>query len=125
MIYETSPSFREEKTEKTELGSKTEAKHKRVRKSGGKARNRDSETSERAQYAISPSAQLVTSESQGRSKMGCLHHKSVVCGVGLPDSLIKDFASLLNCKTQSLPFKFLGLPLGSSPSRKKSSLLQK
>ncbi|CAL5428268.1 unnamed protein product [Camellia sinensis] len=66
MIYETSPSLREEKTEKTEPGSQTEAKHKRVRKSGGKARNRDSETSERVQYAISPSAQLVTSESQGR-----------------------------------------------------------
>ncbi|KAF5955882.1 hypothetical protein HYC85_008738 [Camellia sinensis] len=69
MIYETSPSLREEKTEKTEPGSQTEAKHKRVRKSGGKARSRDSETSERAQYAISPSAQLVTSESQGVMKL--------------------------------------------------------
>ncbi|KAF5947772.1 hypothetical protein HYC85_013729 [Camellia sinensis] len=57
MIYETSPSLREEKTEKTEPGSQTEAKHERVRKSGGKARSRDSETSGRAQYATSPSAQ--------------------------------------------------------------------
>ena len=45
---------------------------KRVRRSGGKARSQDFETSEQAQYAVSPSAQLVTSESQGRSKMGCL-----------------------------------------------------
>ena len=29
MIYETSPSLQEEKTEKTEPGSQTEAKHKR------------------------------------------------------------------------------------------------
>ena len=45
-------------------------------------------------------------------------HKSVVCGVGISDSCLKNFASLLNCKTQSLPLKFLGLPLGASPSSK-------
>ena len=45
MVYETSSSLREEKIEKTEPGSQTEAKHKRVRKSGGKARSRDSKTS--------------------------------------------------------------------------------
>ncbi|KAF5939255.1 hypothetical protein HYC85_023514 [Camellia sinensis] len=59
MIYETSSSLQKEKTEKTEPGSQTEARHERVRKSGGKARSRDSETSERAQYATSPSAQSV------------------------------------------------------------------
>ncbi|XP_028075237.1 uncharacterized protein LOC114277538 [Camellia sinensis] len=46
-------------------------------------------------------------------------HKCVVCGVGISDSCLKNFASLLNCKTQSLPLKFLGLPLGASPRRKK------
>ncbi|KAF5939800.1 hypothetical protein HYC85_020967 [Camellia sinensis] len=59
MIYETSPSLQEEKIEKTEPGSQTEAKHERVQKSGGKARSRDSETSERELYAISQSAQLL------------------------------------------------------------------
>ncbi|GMP47121.1 hypothetical protein CsSME_00015028 [Camellia sinensis var. sinensis] len=49
--------------EKIEPGSQTEAKHKRVRKSGGKARSRDSKTSRRARYTVSPSAQLVMSES--------------------------------------------------------------
>ena len=66
MIYRTSHFLREEKTEKTEktgLDSQTEAKRKRAPKSGGKARSQDSETSERAQHAASPSAQLVTSES--------------------------------------------------------------
>ncbi|KAF5939313.1 hypothetical protein HYC85_023572 [Camellia sinensis] len=38
MVYETSPSLQEEKTEP---GSQTEAKHKRVPKSGGKALSRD------------------------------------------------------------------------------------
>ena len=55
------PSGKE--TEKTEPGSQIEAKHERARKFGGKARSRDSESSERAHYASSPSAQAVTSES--------------------------------------------------------------
>ncbi|XP_028094134.1 uncharacterized protein LOC114294206 [Camellia sinensis] len=47
------------------------------------------------------------------------YHKSVVCGIGIPDSVLDEFASLLNCKTQSLPFKYLGLPLDANPRRKR------
>ncbi|XP_028074521.1 uncharacterized protein LOC114276882 [Camellia sinensis] len=47
-------------------------------------------------------------------------HYSVVCGVGILGNILKEFATLLNCKTQSIPLKFLGPPLGASPSRKKS-----
>ncbi|XP_028084749.1 uncharacterized protein LOC114285866 [Camellia sinensis] len=53
------------------------------------------------------------------SRLKINFHKSVVCGVGISNNCLKDLASLLNCKTQSLPLKFLGLPLGASPSRKK------
>lgn len=48
------------------------------------------------------------------------YHKSVVCGVGISDNLLKDFATLLNCKTKSLPLQYLSLPLGASPSKKKT-----
>ncbi|CAL5404505.1 unnamed protein product [Camellia sinensis] len=46
------------------------------------------------------------------------YHKSVVCGVGVSDSLLLSFAHLLNCKVHSLPLKFLGLPLGANPGKK-------
>ncbi|CAL5410995.1 unnamed protein product [Camellia sinensis] len=46
------------------------------------------------------------------------YHKSVVCGVGVDDSLLLSFAKLLNCQVHSLPLKFLGLPLGANPGRK-------
>lgn len=45
------------------------------------------------------------------------YHKSVVCGVGISEALSKEFATLLNCTTQGFPLKYLGLPLGVSPSR--------
>ncbi|XP_028074760.1 uncharacterized protein LOC114277115 [Camellia sinensis] len=51
-----------------------------------------------------------------------IHYYSVklMCRrVGISDSFLKDFAILLNCKTQSIPLKFLSLPLGASPTRKK------
>ncbi|CAL5339713.1 unnamed protein product [Camellia sinensis] len=48
------------------------------------------------------------------------YHKSVVCGVGVSISELAVFASLLNCKTQTLPLKYLGLPLGANPRRKKT-----
>ncbi|GMP46456.1 hypothetical protein CsSME_00014607 [Camellia sinensis var. sinensis] len=44
------------RTVKTRPGSQTEAKHKRVPRSGGKALSRNSETSERAQHAPLSSA---------------------------------------------------------------------
>lgn len=44
-------------------------------------------------------------------------HKSCVCGVGVEDSVVEGFADILRCKSQKLPFTYLGLPLGASPSR--------
>ncbi|CAL5444250.1 unnamed protein product [Camellia sinensis] len=48
------------------------------------------------------------------------HHKSVVIGVGVLAEDINEFVSVLNCKVKSLPFQYLGLPLGANPSRKAS-----
>ncbi|CAL5344958.1 unnamed protein product [Camellia sinensis] len=48
------------------------------------------------------------------------YHKSVVCGVGLPDEASKEFADMFNCLHQSLPLKYLGLPLGANPRRKRT-----
>ncbi|XP_028058428.1 uncharacterized protein LOC114262269 [Camellia sinensis] len=48
------------------------------------------------------------------------YHKSVLCGIGTSDSVLSDFASLLNCKAKKLPLNYLGLPLGASPQRKKT-----
>ncbi|XP_028053421.1 uncharacterized protein LOC114257814 [Camellia sinensis] len=48
--------------------------------------------------------------------------KSVVYGVGIPDKLGKDLAIRLNCKYQKLPIKYLGLPLGASPSSSRTWL---
>ncbi|XP_028106830.1 uncharacterized protein LOC114305894 [Camellia sinensis] len=48
------------------------------------------------------------------------YHKSVVCGIGISGSALTEFAFLLNCKTQNLPLKHQGLPLGANPRRKKT-----
>lgn len=45
-------------------------------------------------------------------------HKSVVCGIGIQDSAIKEMAKKLNCLTQKLSTKYLGLPFGANPRRK-------
>lgn len=45
-------------------------------------------------------------------------HKSQVCGIGVQDDLVKEFAAGLNCHSQKLPMKYLGLPLGENPRRK-------
>ena len=42
-------------------------------------------------------------------------NKSVVCGIGVGDDPVNVFAGVLNCKTQVLPIKYLGLPLGAIP----------
>lgn len=47
-------------------------------------------------------------------------HKSVICGIGITGSALAEFACLLNCKSQNLPIKYLGLPLGANPKRKKT-----
>lgn len=44
-------------------------------------------------------------------------HKSSACGVEVADIGAAEFADLLNCKSQKLPFTYLGLLLGASPRR--------
>ncbi|GMP86360.1 hypothetical protein CsSME_00039159 [Camellia sinensis var. sinensis] len=48
------------------------------------------------------------------------YHKSVVCRVGIPTVVCQEFASKLHCHHQRLPLKYLGMPLGASPGRKKT-----
>lgn len=45
-------------------------------------------------------------------------YESVVCGVDVVDVVVEEFATKLNCSSQKLPLKYLGLPLGASPSRR-------
>lgn len=44
--------------------------------------------------------------------------KSVMCGIGVSDREVADFAAVLNCKPQKLPLMYLGIPLGVNPRRK-------
>ncbi|XP_028076768.1 uncharacterized protein LOC114278826 [Camellia sinensis] len=44
--------------------------------------------------------------------------KNGVRGVGLSEECVKIFASRLNCTYHKLPLKYLGLPLGTNPSRR-------
>lgn len=46
------------------------------------------------------------------------YHKSVICGVNLDQGQTTPFAEILGCKTQALPIKYLGMPLGASPKLK-------
>lgn len=42
-------------------------------------------------------------------------HKSVVCGIGVSDREVSDFAAALNCRIHKLPLMYLGIPLGANP----------
>ncbi|XP_024632642.1 uncharacterized protein [Medicago truncatula] len=44
-------------------------------------------------------------------------HKSLLVGVNVSDSWLTEAASLLNCKVGTLPFTYLGLPIGGNPRR--------
>lgn len=44
----------------------------------------------------------------------------VVRGVGIDEELTKEFATKLNCLHQSLPVKYLGLPLGANPRKRRT-----
>lgn len=46
--------------------------------------------------------------------------KSSVCGVKISDQDVKDLALVMGCKIESLPIKYLGLPLGANPKRIKT-----
>lgn len=41
-----------------------------------------------------------------------------MCGIGVSDREVADFAVVLNCKPQKLPLMYLGIPLGVNPRRK-------
>lgn len=41
-----------------------------------------------------------------------------MCRIGVQDDLVKEFAARLDCHSQKLPMKYLGLPLGAKPRRK-------
>lgn len=43
--------------------------------------------------------------------------KSQLCGIGVPEESVQSFANVLECGIVSLPFKYLGLPLGANPRR--------
>lgn len=47
-------------------------------------------------------------------------HKSRLFGVNMDETFQKDAANFLNYKNGELPFKFLGLPIGTKP-RKEST----
>lgn len=47
-------------------------------------------------------------------------HKSMICGVGVEDGLVEEFAAKLNCPSHKLPLKYLGLPLEANPGRKQT-----
>ncbi|MCI51855.1 putative RNA-directed DNA polymerase, partial [Trifolium medium] len=39
-------------------------------------------------------------------------HKSMLVGVNIPDSWLREAASALCCKVGNIPFLYLGLPIG-------------
>lgn len=43
--------------------------------------------------------------------------KSQLCGIGIPEDIVQSYADILGCRVVSLPFKYLGLPLGANPRR--------
>lgn len=44
-------------------------------------------------------------------------HKSKIAGIAVTDPITNQFAALLNCKVMSIPFIYLGLPVGANPRR--------
>ncbi|GFS28866.1 hypothetical protein Acr_00g0004350 [Actinidia rufa] len=46
------------------------------------------------------------------------YHKSMVSGVGVEVHQLASFAEILRCKHQTLPIRYLGMPLGVSPRLK-------
>ncbi|XP_028122358.1 uncharacterized protein LOC114319532 [Camellia sinensis] len=46
------------------------------------------------------------------------YHKSLVCGVNVPEESLSEFAARLHCQPKTLPLKYLGLPLGANPNKK-------
>ncbi len=45
-------------------------------------------------------------------------HKSKLAGIGVDSFSLNTYAKTLNCKTISIPFKYLGLEVGGNPRKK-------
>jgi hypothetical protein len=45
-------------------------------------------------------------------------HKSKLYGINLDDSFLRASSSFLHCEVDSIPFRFLGIPVGVNPRRK-------
>jgi hypothetical protein len=45
-------------------------------------------------------------------------HKSKLYGINLDDSFLSASSSFLHCEVDSIPFRFLGIPVGANPRRK-------
>lgn len=43
--------------------------------------------------------------------------KSVICGINIDEGRVHSIANLLNCKVESLPIMYLGLPSGGYPRK--------
>ena len=43
--------------------------------------------------------------------------KSAICGLNIDDNKVISTEDILNCKVESLPFIYLGLPLGGYPKK--------
>jgi hypothetical protein len=44
-------------------------------------------------------------------------HKSMLTGVNVPDSWLSEAALVLNCRRGTIPFVYLGLPIGGDPRK--------
>jgi hypothetical protein len=44
-------------------------------------------------------------------------NKSLLTGVNIPSSWLSEAASVLNCKTGTIPFVYLGLPIGGDATK--------
>jgi hypothetical protein len=49
-------------------------------------------------------------------KVNC--HKSKLYGINLDDNFLRASSSFLNCEVDSIPFRFLGIPVGANPRRR-------
>jgi hypothetical protein len=45
-------------------------------------------------------------------------HKSKLYGINLDDNFLRASSSFLNCEVESIPFRFLGIPVGANPRRR-------
>jgi hypothetical protein len=45
-------------------------------------------------------------------------HTSKLYGINLDDNFLRAASSFLNCEVESIPFRFLGIPVGANPRRR-------